>query len=78
MADYCCICDTRRPEGGTKMLVLNGGALWLEFCGRCEDETITNANTGEKLTLRELFDRASQSSPPPDYDAQLLAAFTNN
>lgn len=79
MADHCGICDIRRPYGGTKILVLNGGELWLEFCKNCENETIENANTGEKLTLRELFDRTSQSSaPPPDCDEQLLDAFLDN
>jgi hypothetical protein len=58
MADHCSICDTRRPHGGTNHLVLNGGAFWIEFCGPCgESETLTNADTGETLTVAELFHR---------------------
>ena len=59
MSDYCNICDTRRPEGGTEHLVLNGGELWLEFCPSCGDtEELTNPNTGETLTIRKLWERA--------------------
>ena len=55
MADHCSFCDTRRPEGGTNTLVL--GDDWLEFCEPCgETETLTNGNTGEVKTLREVFD----------------------
>jgi hypothetical protein len=55
MADHCSFCDTRRPEGGTNILVL--GDDWLEFCEPCgETETLTNGNTGEVKTLREVFD----------------------
>ena len=60
MADHCGICDTRRPEGGTKILVLNGGALWLEFCPKCESTPITNAETGEVITVGALFDRGQE------------------
>lgn len=66
MADHCGICDTRRPEGGTKILVLNGGALWLEFCKNCESKTIQNADTGETTTLGALFDKSSDSTPKGD------------
>lgn len=59
MADHCGICDTRRPEGGTKILVLNGGALWLEFCPKCADEPITNAETGETIAVGTLFAQVS-------------------
>jgi hypothetical protein len=59
MSDYCNICDTRRPEGGTNHLVLNAGSLWLEFCSGCgESETLTNPSTGEVLTIAELFEQS--------------------
>lgn len=57
MADHCCFCDTRRPEGGTNHLVLNQGQLWLEFCPQCgQDEILTSAD-GEEITVQALFDR---------------------
>ena len=63
MADHCCICDTRRPEGGTNHLVLNGGELWIEFCGPCgETETLTNPDTGEVITVKALFDRPKEEA----------------
>lgn len=57
MADHCNICDTRRPLGGTNMLCLNGGELWVEFCPHCgENSTLTNGETGAIWLVRELFD----------------------
>lgn len=64
MADHCCICDTRRPVGGTKLLVLNGGELWLEFCPWCADEPITNALTGETVAVGTLYARAAGLPDP--------------
>jgi len=62
MADQCCICDTRRPDGGTNHLVLNGGKLWIEFCDKCgESETITNGDTGETITIKALFERSKDN-----------------
>lgn len=56
MADYCCFCDTRRPEGGTNHLILNGGEVWLEFCQPCGDrEWLENQLTGERTTVYNLF-----------------------
>ena len=57
MADYCNICETRRPEGGTNHLVLNKGELWIEFCQECEQHTLKNKDTGEETTVKELFDK---------------------
>lgn len=55
MANHCIFCDTRRPKGGTNMLVL--GNDWLEFCGPCGDkEKLTNGETGEVKTIRQVFD----------------------
>jgi len=71
MADHCGICDTRRPEGGTKILVLNGGALWIEFCKHCENSPITNAETGETITVGALFDNASGDHTPKDDESPL-------
>ena len=55
MSDYCNICDTRRPQGGTNLLILNEGDLWLEYCKECgESEKLTNPETGEVKTISEL------------------------
>lgn len=63
MADHCCFCDTRRPPGGTNCLILNGGELWLEFCSTCgETEKLTNAETGETVTVAELFNRTAEQN----------------
>lgn len=64
MADYCNICDTRRPKGGTRILVLNGGKLWVEFCERCASTPIKNAETGEETTVGELYERCRDSRQP--------------
>lgn len=69
MADHCNICDTRRPEGGTQHLVLNGGELWIEFCQSCgERETLTNSETGETITIKELFERGDRESTTPNQE----------
>ena len=58
MADNCIFCEVRRPEGGTKTVVTNGGAAWLEFCKKCGDtEVLTNNVTGEQITPAELYKR---------------------
>lgn len=55
MADHCSFCDTRRPEGGTNILILGGD--WLEFCEPCgEKEMLTNSQTGEQKCIREVFE----------------------
>jgi hypothetical protein len=60
MSDYCNICETRRPQGGTQHLVLNDGELWLEYCQSCgENETLTNPSTGEVKTIAEVAKLAS-------------------
>ena len=64
MADHFCICDTRRPSGGTNILVLNGGDVWLEFCPACVSEPITNAETGETIAIGTLWAR-TQGLPDP-------------
>jgi len=65
MADHCGFCDTRRPTGGTNMLVLNGGEVWLEFCKSCgEDEVLTNGETGEEITVAALFERNKPKEEP--------------
>ena len=56
MANQCCFCERRHIE--TDMLVLNGGQTWIEFCPECGDkQTLTNAETGETITVKQLFDR---------------------
>lgn len=57
MANHCVFCDTRRPIGGTNILI--AGEKWIEFCQPCgEKEILENAKTGEELTVRALFDRS--------------------
>ena len=77
MADHCGFCDTRRPIGGTNMLIVNQGD-WLEFCGPCgESEVLTNGETGEEITVRALFDRCSKdggSLPEPEIETPDLGA----
>lgn len=64
MADYCCFCDTRRPEGGTNHLILNGGEMWLEFCTTCGDrEWLENPLTGERITVYNLFAKDQDEFP---------------
>ena len=59
MADHCNICDTRRPEGGTKAMVLsnNIGSQWVEFCEDCAHTEMRNEETKEVITVKELYDR---------------------
>ena len=64
MTDHCSFCNTRRPEGGTKTLVIgtDGDTQWLEFCGPCgESETLKNKDTGEEITVAALFDRSQEA-----------------
>jgi len=60
MPDRCSYCEQVRPVGGTDHLVL--GKLWIEFCPPCgEKATVSNAETGESLTVKAKFDQlASQ------------------
>lgn len=56
MADHCCFCDIRRPNGGTNHLILGGGSTWIEFCPSCgEKETLHNPDLGITVTVGELF-----------------------
>ena len=61
MSDYCNLCDTSRPAGGTNHLILGANTedqMWFEFCKPCgESEVLTNGETGEEITVRALFDR---------------------
>jgi hypothetical protein len=71
VSDYCSFCDTRRPAGGTNMLVLNGGKVWLEFCEVCGDrEYIINVLTGEHYTLANLLlqDKGEYREPTQSFD----------
>ena len=65
MADHCSICDTRRPEGGTECIVLNEGQIWIEYCPACIDKEVpglTNADTGETATPRQLLEGTWQET----------------
>lgn len=54
MADHCSICDVRRPQGGTNILIL--GEMWLEFCEPCgKKEVLQNNQTGEQKPICEVF-----------------------
>jgi hypothetical protein len=61
--DYCVGCDKELGVKGDvdekyKVLILNGGDLWLDFCDKCGDtETLTNGNSGEVLTFNELYNQ---------------------
>jgi|TARA_R100000482_G_scaffold117405_1_gene60975 hypothetical protein len=67
MANHCGFCDTRRPvetenyPHGTKIMVL--GEDWYEFCEKCgnnPDFSLTNGETGETLTLEQVFTLISE------------------
>ena len=58
MADHCSFCDTRRPIGGTKIVITSGG--WIEFCDDCKDVELTNSDTGETLTAEALFNQGRE------------------
>ena len=61
MANECCFCGERHGE--TNMLV-HGGETWIEFCKECgSKETLTNADTGEVITVQALFDRCKTGEP---------------
>jgi len=61
MADHCSFCDTRRPEGGTNILILNGD--WMEFCKPCgEKEMLTNSQTREKVCIRAVFEMTKKEN----------------
>lgn len=63
MADFCGFCNTRRPEGGTNMVVLNGGSLWLEFCPSCGDKEILTNSEGKHQTVKQVFDGSKEPAP---------------
>ena len=74
MADHCCFCDIRRPEGGTNHLVLNGGSTWIEFCPACgEVETLHNPDLNLTCTVGEIY-RAAQEDRDPEPCSPELAA----
>jgi hypothetical protein len=59
MADKCGYCGEKTP---TNHLVLNGGALWIEFCKPCGDkETLTNQD-GETFTIQQIFDKSGDKA----------------
>lgn len=59
MADKCGYCGEQTP---TNHLVLNGGALWIEFCKPCGmKETLIN-NNGETLTIQQIYEKSSSET----------------
>lgn len=74
MANHCDFCETRRPEGGTSLLILHGNQ-WLEFCEPCGNtEKLTNPQTGETRTIKEVFDMCVESETVLNrMDAEFIA-----
>ena len=62
MSNQCSFCEDRHVE--TNMLVLNNGALWVEFCEDCKNETLTNEN-GEVMTVAAIF-KGEKPKPMPE------------
>ena len=57
MSDYCALCETRRPEGGTNHFVLKNddGRVWIEFCEPCGKEEILTNEEGEEKSVYDIF-----------------------
>ena len=65
MPDRCDICDEVSPLGGTEKLFLGPPICWqhIHFCIPCGETTeVENPDTGETLTLKQLFDRAVEQN----------------
>jgi hypothetical protein len=64
--DKCISCDKELGVIGDvdesyKVLVLNRGDTYLDFCSKCgETETLTNETTGEVLTFNQVYNKKSQ------------------
>lgn len=59
--DYCEGCDKELGVIGDvdekyKVLILNGGDLWLDFCDSCGDKLTLTKNDGVKMTYNEIYD----------------------
>ena len=59
--DYCEGCDKELGVIGDvdekyKVLILNGGDLWLVFCDSCGDKLTLTRNDGVKMTYNEIYD----------------------
>ena len=63
MADHCNFCDTRRPQGGTTILILNGGSFWAEFCTTCGDNEFLTDDKGKHQTLSQIFNKSDEEAP---------------
>ena len=63
MADFCTFCETRRPQGGTNMLILNNGTLFLEFCQTCGDNEVLTNQDGKHQTVKQIFDGSKEDAP---------------
>lgn len=63
MPDRCDICDEFNPKGGTETMFLGPPIGWqhFQFCIPCGETTkVENVETGETLTLKQLYDRACE------------------
>ena len=59
--DYCEGCNKELGIIGDvdekyKVLILNGGDLWLDFCDSCGDNLTLTRNDGVKMTYNEIYD----------------------
>tara|TARA_R110000824_G_scaffold376919_2_gene568058 strand:- start:41 stop:337 length:297 start_codon:yes stop_codon:yes gene_type:complete len=59
--DICEGCDKELGVIGDvdekyKVLILNGGNLWLDFCDSCGDTLTLTRNDGVKMTYNEIYD----------------------
>jgi hypothetical protein len=63
MADHCSFCDTRRPQGGTNILIINNGSVWLEFCPDCGDKEILTNQDGKHQTVAQVFKGSDEEAP---------------
>jgi len=71
MPDTCNLCDTIRPTGGTRLLVLNEGKYWVEFCQVCGEKIkMKNEETGEELTVSELYEKGIEENDSHEKEDQ--------
>lgn len=64
MSNRCSFCGTHDFPTKLPRTVVAGDNCenWMTFCEECEDAPIENVATGEKITISELYYRASDVS----------------
>lgn len=76
MPSICNLCDTIRPTGGTRLLVLNEGKknytqIHIEFCQVCGEKIkMKNEETGEENTLSELYEKGIEENDSHEKEDQ--------